>query len=278
MKSESHIMKQKKLPFKNYTIMNNSLIAKFGCADVYRLFILSLTTDRELQTDTTLDQLADFVGEKSSAYKGNNKSKSFTDKLRDSTEVTVESEDGISYKNGNKVTRNTYTFKEPVATKYRRISKTLIDLDLPIKIKGYIIKLFSIAEPHSYKVNKSLNELAGILKMAKTTIKKYNEELINSDLLEVTGAGFTLKVESLIIDDTCKISKKVQEIFDGIEHMILLKNDLKESLSKSEAIYLSAKQKNFKDITNLEGWALWLITGVPFKNEDKKEYTPIILI
>ncbi len=169
--------------------MNNSLISNFGCSDVYRLFILSLTTDRELKTDTTLDQLADFVGEKVTAYNGNNKSKSFTDKLRESKEVRVDSEDGISYKNGNRVTRNTYTFKEPVPTQYRRISKTLINIDLSIKLKGYIIKLFSVAESHSYNINKSLNELEKMLKMGKATIKKYNEELIAKDLLEITDKG-----------------------------------------------------------------------------------------
>ena len=63
-------MNKKKVPFKSYTIMNNSLINHFNCSDVYRLFVLSLTTDRELKTDTTLDQLADFVGEKVSNYKG----------------------------------------------------------------------------------------------------------------------------------------------------------------------------------------------------------------
>lgn len=169
--------------------MNNSLIEHFGCSDVYRLFILSLTTDRELKTDTTLDQLADFVGEKVTAYNGNNKSKSFTDRLRESTEVKVVTADGKSYKNGNKVTRNTYTFKEPIPTKYRRISKTLINLDLPIKLKGYIIKLFSVTEPHSYIISRSVNELEKMLKMGKATIKKYNEELIAKDLLEKTDNG-----------------------------------------------------------------------------------------
>jgi len=268
-------MKQKNLPFKSYTIMNNSLIEHFGCSDVYRLFILSLTTDRELKTDTTLDQLADFVGEKVTAYNGNNKSKSFTDRLRESTEVKVVTADGKSYKNGNKVTRNTYTFKEPIPTKYRRISKTLISLDLPIKLKGYIIKLFSVTEPHSYIISRSVNELEKMLKMGKATIKKYNEELIAKDLLEITDNGWILKVESLIIDEPNKIPKEVQTIFDSLESIINTKKINNIPLSKYEAIYLSAKSKDFKEIEDLKSWSYWLLTGVPYKstNTDTWEIT-----
>ena len=48
-----------KLPFKKYTDMNNTLIAKLGCADVYRAYVLSLTADiKNNSTDTTLEQLA----------------------------------------------------------------------------------------------------------------------------------------------------------------------------------------------------------------------------
>lgn len=267
-------MNQKKLPFKNYTIMNNSLIYHFNCSDVYRLFVLSLTTDRELKTDTTLDQLADFVGEKVTAYKGNNKSKSFTDKLRECSEVDVRTEDGKSFKNGNRVTRNIYTFKEPVPTKYRRISKTLLDLDISIKLKGYIIKLFSVAEPHSYIISKSINELEKLLKMGKATIKKYNEELISSGLLQTTDNGWLLNVEALIIDEPKKIPTEVQKIFDSIEIQIESFISVGAKLTKEQSIYLKAKKTEFKSITDLQSWSFWLITGTPFKkkNDDNNTY------
>lgn len=72
-----------KLPFKEYTVMSNNLIQKLGCADVYRTYVLLLTADKyTLTTDTTIDQLASYVGEKPANYKGGKSSQSFNDKLR----------------------------------------------------------------------------------------------------------------------------------------------------------------------------------------------------
>jgi hypothetical protein len=178
---------QRKLPFKSYTIMNNDLIAHFSCPDVYRLYVLSLTTDRELKTDTTLEQLANFVGESVHNLRGGIRSKSFPDKLRESSFVDVVTVDGKSYSNGNRITRNIYTFKEPIPTQYRRITRGLFDIELPTKLKGYIIKLFSITNPHSYIIEKTINEIEKLLRMDKKTIKKYNEELEELNFLVKDG-------------------------------------------------------------------------------------------
>ena len=60
-----------KLPFKKYTVMSNNLIQKLGCADVYRTYVLLLIADKyTLTTDTTIDELASFVGDKPANYKG----------------------------------------------------------------------------------------------------------------------------------------------------------------------------------------------------------------
>jgi hypothetical protein len=250
--------------------MNNSLIQHFSPPDVYRLYILSLTTDRELKTDTTLDQLAGFVGEKVTAYNGNNKSKSFTDKLRASNDVSVITKDGISYKNGNKVTRNTYTFKEPVPTQYRRISKGLYSLDLSVKLKGYILKLFSVAEPHSLLITKSAREIESTIHVSRATIKKYNEILIAKGLLETTEDGLLLKVEALILDKPeDKMNERIAQIFKEKDMIINSKLDNDIPLNKNEACYLAAKKDNFSKITNLYNFAMWVLTGVPYKTKDK---------
>lgn len=71
--------------------MSNNLIQKLGCADVYRTYVLLLTADKNtLITDTTIDQLASFVGDKPANYKGGKSSKSFNDKLRATGEVTIQ--------------------------------------------------------------------------------------------------------------------------------------------------------------------------------------------
>ena len=83
-----------KLPFKEYTVMSNNLIQKLGCADVYRTYVLLLTADKyTLTTDTTIDQLASFVGDKPANYKGGKSSKSFNDKLRATGEVSIQNKD-----------------------------------------------------------------------------------------------------------------------------------------------------------------------------------------
>nr|WP_320037834.1 hypothetical protein [uncultured Bacteroides sp.] len=258
--------------------MNNSLIQYFSCPDVYRLYILSLTTDRELKTDTTLDQLAGFVGEKVTAYNGNNKSLSFTDKLRASNEVSVITQDGISYKNGNKVTRNTYTFKEPVPTQYRRISKGLYTLDLEVKLKGYILKLFSVAEPHSHLITKSAREIESTIHVTRASIKKYNEILSSKGLLEATEDGLQLNVEALILDQPDdKANKRIAEIFEGMDKVIKSKLDHNIPLKKNEACYIAAKKDNFSKINNLYNFAMYVLTGVPYKRKDKPIFDKIHL-
>lgn len=256
------------LPFKSYTIMNNSLIAHFSCSDVYRLYVLSLTTDRDLKTDTTLDQLAAFVGEKPTAYKGGKsgeyKVQSFTERLKDSGEVGVETERRSSIDGKKSVQRNIYTFKVPVPSKYTRLTKGLFFLDLDIKVKGYIIKLFSITKQQTFLIDKSQREMEKLLKMSKNTIKKYNEILEKAGLLEVTKDGLLLKIDSLLIDapNNDTKSKKMLEEFGDI---VAYKQQNGYELNKQEIMYLKAKKDNFKGINNLEGWTYWLITGVPFK-------------
>ena len=80
-----------KLPFKEYTVINNTLIQKLGCADVYRTYVLLLIADKStLTTDTTIEELASFVDESKFNYKGNRKPNHSMNKLRDTGEVTIQ--------------------------------------------------------------------------------------------------------------------------------------------------------------------------------------------
>ncbi len=69
--------------------------------------------------------------------------------------------------------------------------------------------------------------------------------------------------------------KEVQSIFEGMDSIITFKKQNNLPLTKSEAVYLSAKNKGFKEINDLKSWSYWLLTGVPYKstNTDKKEIT-----
>ncbi|WP_321426427.1 hypothetical protein [uncultured Bacteroides sp.] len=70
----------------------------------------------------------------------------------------------------------------------------------------------------------------------------------------------------MIVDEPRKIPKEVQSIFEGMESIITFKKQNNLSLTKYEAIYLSAKSKEFKEIKDLESWSYWLLTGVPYKS------------
>ena len=100
--------------------MSNNLIQKLGCADVYRTYVLLLTADKNtLITDTTIDQLASFVGDKPANYKSGKSSKSFNDKLRATWEVAIQNKDS----GRNDRTWTDYIFSPVSFGHYRRINR-----------------------------------------------------------------------------------------------------------------------------------------------------------
>lgn len=273
-------------PFKAYTVINCSVAQSLGCSDIYRFYVLSLTTDRNNSTDTTLEQLAYFVGENSTAYKGGmtkdkKKKLSLTNRFRASGEFkSITSDKEYSNISGKRVTRNTYVIKEAVIGSYRRIKRSFTDLDLPIKLKGYILKLFCIAEPHSYLVMGTPNSIAKAVKMSKKTVECYNEQLINANLLEVIDGGFLLKVDSLQLDapNRC-LTPEHKQFVDLLENKIIPRKLHKGiPLDRWERAYLYEKAKDFSGIRNMNNFIRWTITGVPFRRKDKQVSTPDILV
>ena len=160
--------------------MNNTLIQKLGCADVYRTYVLLLIADKStLTTDTTIEELASFVGESKSNYKGNKKTKSFNDKLRDTGEVTIQE------KNSGRKDRTwtDYIFSPVTYGNYRRISREFYDSyndTLDLKLKGFILKLFSAAEPHSHTITLPMRKLEKLIHMGHDTINKYIDPLVST--------------------------------------------------------------------------------------------------
>lgn len=278
--------RQKKLPFKAYTVINCSVAKSLGCSDVYRFYVLSLTTDRNNSTDTTLEQLADFAGEKPTAYKGGmtkdkKKKLSLTNRFRASGEFeSISSKREYSNISGKEVTRNTYVIKKAVIGSYRRVKRTFTDLELPVKIKGYILKLFCIAEPHSYLVKGTPNQIVKAVKMSKKTVECYNEQLINANLLEVVEDGFLLKVDSLQTDDPNRcLTTAHKEFVDFIENKSIPRKKRNGiPLDRWERAYLYEKLKNFSGIRNMNNFIRWTITGVPFRRKDKQVSTPALLV
>ena len=204
-----------KLPFKNYSAMDKTLIYKLGCADVYRAFVLSLTTDKKSnKTDTTLDQLAGFINESISNYSSGKTTKSFTNSLKATGSVTITSSRSTSLDGSKSVTRNTYTFLK--GKEFRMIGIEFYHLDLEIKLKGYLIKLFMLANSTTLRLERSANDIYKECGVSRATQKKYNAVLIEKGLLEVTENGFILNVEGFnATEKKIKPTKETMALFEG---------------------------------------------------------------
>ena len=266
-----------KLPFKEYTVMSNNLIQKLGCADVYRTYVLLLITDKyTLTTDTTIDQLALYVGDKPANYKGGKSSQSFNDKLRATGEVTIQNKDS----GRNDRTWTDYIFSPVSFGHYRRIDKEFYDLynnTLDLKLRGFILKLFSAAEPHSHTITLSVRRMKELIHMGHDTISNYIEQLRDMDLLDEVGDTIILKAKGLLID--LPQDKYVEEIKADFEHMIAYNESRGNPISRECMIYKKYKENNFKGVKNMHAFMKSLSCGYVGKEREieKKEHTLIIL-
>ena len=87
-------------------------------------------------TDTTIDQLASFVGDKPANYKSGKSSKSFNDKLRATGEVAIQNKDS----GRNDRTWTDYIFSPVSFGHYRRINREFYDSynsTLDLKLRGF---------------------------------------------------------------------------------------------------------------------------------------------
>ena len=267
-----------KLPFKEYTVMNNTLIQKLGCADVYRTYVLLLIADKStLTTDTTIEELASFVGESKSNYKGNKKTKSFNDKLRDTGEVTIQE------KNSGRKDRTwtDYIFSPVTYGNYRRISREFYDSyndTLDLKLRGFILKLFSAAEPHSHTITLPMRKLEKLIHMGHDTINKYIDQLIELDLLDEVGDSTILKAKGLILDQPK--NKYVEKIKTRLEHMIAYNESRGNPISRECMIYKKYKESNFEGVKDMYALMKSLESGLAGRKQnmkDKEEIPDLIL-
>ena len=258
--------------------MNNTLIQKLGCADVYRTYVLLLIADKStLTTDTTIDQLASFVGESKSNYKGNRKTKSFNDKLRDTGEVTIQE------KNSGRKDRTwtDYIFSPVTYENYRRISREFYDSynkTLDLKLRGFILKLFSAAEPHSHTITLPVRRMKELIHMGHDTISRYIEQLRDMDLLDEVGDSIILKTKGLLID--LPKDKYVEEVKAVFEHMIAFNESRGKPISRECMIYKKYKEKNFEGVKNMHAFMKSLSSGLVGRKQEikDKEELPVLYL
>ena len=249
--------------------MNNTLIQKLGCADVYRTYVLLLIADKStLTTDTTIEELASFVGESKFNYKGNRKTKSFNDKLRDTGEVTIQE------KNSGRKDRTwtDYIFSPVTYENYRRISREFYDSynkTLDLKLRGFILKLFSAAEPHSHTITLPVRRMKELIHMGHDTISRYIEQLRDMDLLDEVGDSIILKTKGLLID--LPKDKYVEEVKAVFEHMIAFNESRGKPISRECMIYKKYKEKNFEGVKNMHAFMKSLSSGLVGKKQEIKD-------
>lgn len=265
------------LPFKDYTVLNNVLVQSLGCTDAYRAYVLALTTDkRMLDTDTTIEQLAFFVGESSDNYKSGSRNKSFNDKLKATNEVTL-----MPFR-ANGHDRNRYIFNQPTYGEYRRIGRVFYDKwnHHPQKeLLGFILKLFSVAEPHSYLITKSVRQLEKLIHMGHNTITKYMGQLEELGLLQPIEDGWLLKVDGLILDQPGQ--KRIKELILSLDSTLASHSNSKDPLPRYLRAYQFYKDKNFEGVKNLENLLITLSYGMAKypkrQKKDEQSYPDIIL-
>lgn len=269
-------MKDTKLPFKEYTVMSNNLIQNLNCSDVYRTYTLLLTADKDsLETNTTLGQLAGFVGEELDNYKKSKGTLSFNDKLRATGEVVIRDID--SKRKDRHWTM--YRFNQVEPGNYRRIGREFYDTynTLDLKLRGFILKLFSVTEPHSYVIKlSSIRKLKERIHMGHNTIGKYIEQLKDLDLLDEVDDCLILKVKGLIIDPPK--DKQVEELTTIFDHMIEFNEGNNKPLSRECMIYKKYKENGFKDVKNMHSLMKSLATGTVGKKRPVKEDIPCEII
>ena len=269
-------MRDTKLPFKEYTVMSNNLIQNLNCSDVYRAYTLLLTADKDsLETNTTLEQLAGFVGEELDNYKKSKSTLSFNDKLRATGEVIIRDID--SKRKDRHWTM--YKFNQVEPGNYRRIGREFYDTynTLDLKLRGFILKLFSVTEPHSHVIKLSpIRKLEKRIHMGHDTISRYIGQLKDLDLLDEIGGCLILKVKGLIIDQPK--DKQVKKLIAMFDHMIDFNESNNKPLSRECMIYKKYKENGFKDVKNIHAFMKSIQAGTVGRKRPVKEDIPYEII
>ena len=269
-------MKDTKLPFKEYTVMSNNLIQNLNCSDVYRTYTLLLTADKDsLETNTTLEQLAGFVGEELDNYKKSKSTLSFNDKLRATGEVVIRDIDSKRKDRHWTI----YRFNQVEPGNYRRIGREFYDTynTLDLKLRGFILKLFSVTEPHSHVIKLSpIRKLEKRIHMGHDTISRYIGQLKDLDLLDEIGGCLILKVKGLIIDQPK--DKQVKKLIAMFDHMIDFNESNNKPLSRECMIYKKYKENGFKDVKNIHAFMKSIQAGTVGRKRPVKENIPYEII
>ena len=201
---------------KHYTLIPNMISNKLISADTYRFTCLTFFPRKNGYTDTTINQLSRLVDE------SEHTTKDFIHRLKKAGVIKIQENNNPDKR------RYKYFITEPLED-FKMIKKELLDLDIEISLKGFLIQLFTITFNNTLEVNLSINKIVKIIKISKPTAIKYIRQLVEMNLLKKTDTGFVLPVEYFKIGATKKEKdiKLIAEFIVGNEHLTKVYNSIK---------------------------------------------------
>lgn len=236
------------LPMKTYTIIPNN-IGKLNLADIYRFTCLSFQPRKNGYTDSTFKQLMLLTKDKSEETL-----KDFVKRLREAELIKIETVKEHCINKQSVVNRNHYYF--PLYTEnFRMIHKDIIDCDLSMEDKGFLIGLFVNCINNSKLCKFTIVKIAKILDLHRETISKYLQRLIELGYILKVKGGYELKVNWLIISD--KREKLIQKYKD----------------MEIDKVY----KIDWERVSNPEKYTNALLSGLAHRKKIKKEQLNIIL-
>ena len=176
--------------------------------------------------------------------------------------------------------RNKYVFNQPPSGGYIRISRKFYDDWNHLSEKallGFILKLFSVAEPHSLFVIKNMRQLEKLIHMGHATIRKYMKQLELLGLLHPIENGWELKIEGLIIDQPGQ--KAIRELINLLDRLYASHEDRKELMPAYLKEYEYYRNRNFEGVENLGNLLVTLSCGMTrYPKKEKKQAPSDIII
>lgn len=194
----SHLNKRK-LISKGYATFNKSILStKLNNPNLYRYFCLSLYRSNYYNVRMRLKDLAKFTGEKEGAVQNFNKAINGIVTIKDYYLPT----------NHPIYTTRRHSYHLPdIEEEFITISETLTKAKVPVKIKGYYIKLLLIAEDNIISLSNS--QISELLMMSESTVATYNLELHIIGLLELQNKGIKLTPNGILLDNDLAAPKLI---------------------------------------------------------------------
>lgn len=191
---------------KTYTTVPNN-IDKLILSDIYRFTCLSFQPRKDGYTDTTFKQLMIFTGDTSEETL-----KDFSKRLRESELIKVETVKETCVIKNSPVNRNHYYIPE-YKENFRIIHKDIIDCELSMENKGFLIGLFVNCLNNTKICKFTIIKIAEKLGLHRETTSKYLKRLIELGYILKIKGGYELRVNWLLISNK---REKLIQYYKGI--------------------------------------------------------------